>query len=84
MAQIFRDFDYASMEFRRTGVVGPWLIDLWRFFLLKLRINKEREDLAQLSDEALADIGITREAANVEAVREFDDVPQHRKTAINL
>lgn len=84
MAQIFRDFDYASMEFRRTGVVGPWLIDLWRFFLLKLRINKEREDLAKLSDEALADIGITREAANIEAVREFDDVPKHRKNAINL
>lgn len=84
MAQIFRDFDYASMEFRRTGVIGPWLIDLWRFFLLKLRIRHEREDLSRLSDEALADIGVTREAANVEAEREFDDVPQHRKTAINL
>jgi len=37
-----------------------------------------------LSDDALADIGVTREAANIEAEREFDDIPQHRKTAINL
>lgn len=84
MAQVFRDFDYASMEFRRTGVVGPWLIDLWRFFLLKLQIRKERADLAELSDEALSDIGVSREAAEAEASREFDDVPQHRKTMINL
>lgn len=84
MAQVFRDFDYASMEFRRTGVIRPWLVDLWRFFLLKMRISQERQDLSHLSDEALADIGVTREAANVEAEREFDDVPQHRKTAMNL
>lgn len=84
MAQIFRDFDYASMEFRRTGVIGPWLVDAWRFFLLKLQVRKEREQLAHLSEEALADIGVSREAANTEAVREFDDVPQHRKTAMNL
>lgn len=84
MAQVFRDFDYASMEFRRTGVIGPWLVDLWRFFVLKLRIRRERNDLSHLSDDALADIGLTREAANVEAEREFDDVPQHRKTAMNL
>lgn len=84
MAQIFRDFDYASMEFRRTGVIGPWLVDAWRFFLLKLQVRKEREQLAHLSDEALADIGVSREAANTEVGREFDDVPQHRKTAMNL
>ena len=84
MAQIFRDFDYASMEFRPTGVIGPWLVDAWRFFLLKRQVRKEREQLAHLSEEALADIGVSREAANTEAVREFDDVPQHRKTAMNL
>lgn len=84
MAQVFRDFDYSSMEFRRTGVIGPWAIDLWRFFLLKLRIQKERETLAHLSDEALKDIGVTREAADKEAAREFDDVPQYRKTLENL
>lgn len=84
MAQIFRDFDYSSMEFRRTGVIGPWAVDLWRFFLLKLQIRKERNELSQLSDAALDDIGITRDAAEIEAKREFDDVPQHRKTMINL
>lgn len=84
MAQVFRDFDYSSMEFRRTGVIGPWLIDLWRFFLLKWQIRRERLDLAALSDHELADIGITREAAEIEANREFDDVPQHRKTMLNL
>lgn len=84
MAQIFRDFDYASMEFRRTGIIGPTLVDLWRFFLLKVRVRRERENLSHLSDEALADIGVTRDAATVEAEREFDDIPQHRKTAINL
>lgn len=84
MAQVFRDFDYASMEFRRTGVIGPWLVDLWRFFLLKVQIRKEREDLALLSDDALADIGVAREAAVIESERDFDDVPQHRKTAMNL
>jgi uncharacterized protein YjiS (DUF1127 family) len=84
MAQIFRDFDYASMEFRRTGVIGPWLVDAWRFFLLKLSVRQERLDLARLSDDALADIGITREAAEREASREFDDVPKHRKAMMNL
>ncbi len=84
MAQIFRDFDYPSMEFRRTGVIGPWLVDAWRFFLLKMQVHKEREQLAHLSEEALEDIGISRGAADAEAAREFDDVPQHRKTAINL
>lgn len=84
MAQIFRDFDYASMSFRRTGVIGPWLVDLWRFFLLKLSVRQERLDLARLSDDALTDIGITREAAMREANREFDDVPTHRKTMLNL
>ena len=81
MAQIFRDFNYASMEFRRTGVIGPWALDLWNFFLLKLSIQRERKDLAKLSDEALADIGVSRESAEAEAVREFDDVPKHRKSA---
>jgi uncharacterized protein YjiS (DUF1127 family) len=41
-------------------------------------------DLARLSDDALADIGITREAAEREASREFDDVPKHRKAMMNL
>lgn len=84
MAQIFRDFDYASMEFRRTGVIGPWLVDAWRFFLLKLQVRSERAQLSGLSDDALADIGVSRDAANTEAAREFDDVPKHRKTMMNL
>ncbi|WP_417689870.1 DUF1127 domain-containing protein [Roseibium sp.] len=42
-------------------------ISLWR------RIRRSRRALAHLSDDALADIGLTRDAALGEAIRPFWD-----------
>lgn len=57
------------------AVFGP----LARFALLALRIRRERNQLAGLSDERLRDIGITRSAANHEAARELFDIPVARR-----
>ncbi len=56
-------------------VFGP----LVRYVLLVLRIRRERYQLADMSDDRLHDIGITRTAANREAARELFDIPQERR-----
>lgn len=45
---------------------------------IKSQIRKERRDLANLSDQQLRDIGITRHQAELEASRGYDDVPSSR------
>lgn len=45
---------------------------------LKSQIRHERNQLMRLSDEELRDIGLTRNQAEQEASRGFDDVPKHR------
>ena len=46
--------------------------------ILALRIRRERNQLANLSDAQLTDIGVDREAALRESTRRFDDIPAHR------
>jgi len=48
--------------------------------LLRLRhqISQERKDLSSLPDHLLYDIGISRNSANAEAVRKFNDIPVNR------
>lgn len=55
-----------------------------RYLVLALRVRAERRQLAGLSDEALADIGITRAEAMMEASRPLMDVPAHRKSGLYL
>ncbi len=55
-----------------------------KYLVLALRVRAERRQLAGLSDEALADIGITRTAAMREAERPLMDVPAHRKSGLYL
>ena len=45
---------------------------------MKSQIRKERKDLANLSDQQLRDIGITRHQAELEASRGYDDIPSSR------
>lgn len=42
-----------------------------------INLSKQRRDLANLSDDALRDIGITREQAEKEAQRSTWDAPHH-------
>ena len=45
---------------------------------LKRQIRQERNQLVQLTESELKDLGITRHDALQEANRDFDDVPKHR------
>ncbi|WP_248304479.1 DUF1127 domain-containing protein [Breoghania sp. L-A4] len=44
-----------------------WYVSMW------MRLRATRRQLAQLSDESLHDIGLSREQANFEAMRPFWD-----------
>jgi len=46
--------------------------------ILALRIRRERNQLANLSDAQLADIGVDRDAAVRESARRLNDIPEHR------
>lgn len=59
---------------RRPGVLSQLLSRI----ILALRIRRERDQLAKLSDSQLADIGVDREAATKESRRGLTDIPEHR------
>ncbi|MDQ2090029.1 DUF1127 domain-containing protein [Marimonas arenosa] len=59
-----------SPWFRRPVLRGPQLSAL-------LSLRRQREQLARLDTDALADIGVTRNAALAEARRPFWDAPEH-------
>lgn len=42
------------------------------------RVNRQRRQLAELTDSQLADIGITREQALAESTRSFWDLPREQ------
>jgi uncharacterized protein YjiS (DUF1127 family) len=48
-----------------------WGTRLWRWYAKCLSRSRERQALAQLDDDALKDIGVTREQANAEAAKPF-------------
>ena len=48
----------------------------FKIMTLKLKVNRERQQLLEMSDEMLADLGITQAQANAEAQR--NDLPVER------
>lgn len=62
-----------ALERRPSG-----LSQLLTRLILALRIRRERDQLAKLSDAQLADIGVDREAAMKESERGLTDIPEHR------
>lgn len=63
---------------RKRGV----LTHPFKVLFLALQVRKERRQLAGQSDEALADLGLTRSKVVAEAHREFFDIPQDRLDAM--
>ena len=57
---------------------------LFRYLLLAMRIRRERDQLRDLTDDQLADIGVSRYQAETEAEREALDIPAHRKATLYL
>ncbi len=51
------------------------LLRLFSLAFQVLSVHRQRRRLAELSDHQLADIGITREEAQIEAARPFCDLP---------
>ena len=56
---------------------------LFSFALKVLDVIQQRRQLAKLSDHYLADIGITREEAQIEAARPFWDLPSKQFSKMN-
>jgi len=51
---------------------------LYEVDCLKAQIRRERDQLAQMDDHQLRDIGLSRQEAQDEVHRSFHDVPEHR------
>ncbi|WP_422785585.1 DUF1127 domain-containing protein [Roseibium algae] len=58
---------------RRNAVVSTIVGFAVRKLVLWLHLSRSRRHLSKLSDEALSDIGLTRERAFGEAIRPFWD-----------
>jgi len=65
-----------SLPFARTALHRQRLPLLGRL-LAALDLLQQRRALAQLDDTRLADLGLTRAAAQAEAARPFWDAPEH-------
>jgi uncharacterized protein YjiS (DUF1127 family) len=48
-----------------------WGTRFWRWYGRRSELSRQRQALAQLDDDALKDIGVTREQANAEAAKPF-------------
>jgi uncharacterized protein YjiS (DUF1127 family) len=80
-----RDYDglrTASFTKRTTATVSGsydraetralfWGTRFWRWYTRCSERSRQRQALAQLDDDALKDIGVTREQANAEAAKPF-------------
>ena len=55
-----------------------YLSCLYKRETLKSQVRLERDQLSELTERELRDLGVTREQAMQEARRGFNDVPQHR------
>ncbi len=62
----------------RTGMLANAL----RLLVLALRIRRERNQLASLSNACLRDMGLSRADANREASRSLFDLPQSRTAGL--
>ncbi len=74
MTQLVHPLERSVTAIRLGAAIGS----LARFVLLALRIRRERNQLADLSDDRLRDIGISRTDANREAARDLFDIPARR------
>lgn len=69
-------------DYIESGSIGTQVglyqqIQHWfKIMTLKLKVNRERQQLLEMSDEMLADLGITQAQANAEAQR--NDLPVER------
>lgn len=75
MTQLVHPLERSIHAVGLGAVLGP----LVRHVLLALRIRRERNQLAALSDDRLRDIGVHRNHANREAARELFDIPASRR-----
>lgn len=58
--------------------IATYVREQYELDLLKHQIRKERKELADLPEDQLTDIGVTRSEAISEAGRKFDDIPERR------
>jgi uncharacterized protein YjiS (DUF1127 family) len=56
---------------------GNRRLSFWRRIALAITLHRQRNRLLELEDHHLADIGINRETALLEARKMFWDVPSH-------
>lgn len=72
-------FSLRNFRVRRWGrsVRASLLSLIWRGQLV-LQIRQERRRLAELSDQALSDVGLARSAAVAESNRSWLDLPKNR------
>lgn len=66
------------------GRLSPSFARVATLVVLAFRIRRERNQLADMTDAALADIGVSRADANREAARELFDIPASRKRRLFL
>lgn len=68
---------------KALAIVPPFARSLRLSPLAKVRsllaLRRSRQDLAELPDHLIRDIGLTREAVVAEATRPFWDAPDHWK-----
>ena len=58
------------------------IADIYARVLLAIRVRRERNQLANLSDQQLFDIGITRDQAVQESARSLTDIPEKRRRSV--
>ncbi|MDJ0612840.1 MAG: DUF1127 domain-containing protein [Rhizobiaceae bacterium] len=58
--------------------LAEWLREHQRLGDLRDQVREERKHLAELDDDLLRDIGITKEQALRESSRAYDDIPARR------
>lgn len=72
---------FSITQFRNFSVFN-WFVEKLkeqkRLDGLRDQIKHERQQLAELEDDILRDIGITREQALRESARPYDDIPTRR------
>lgn len=64
---------------RRTGITLPKSshVSIWQRIKMMVALRRQRQHLGALDDHMLNDIGISREAAKVEAARAPWDAPSN-------
>ena len=78
-------YAYQLNDLDRFLQIRPGLLAAaFRHVVLIMRIRRERNQLAALSDNQLQDLGFSRFDAYNEAARGLLDIPEHRKAGLYL